>query len=388
MKQSIIDLATALVRIPSRAGIDPSERILDYLSDWLSQHSLTSIRLRGPAGTDVGLYVHLKSGVPGPAVCLNACIDTAPFGTGEAWRYAPTSGTIEDGRLFGRGAADSKMGVAIFSHLGVTIHETDGLQQGELYLVFDADEHTGKFQGIKRFLDVAPRPPDAVLIGYPGNNNLVVGSRGFLRAVITVFGLAAHSGSSARRGFNAIKKMAHLIEALHTRPLPEEPGPDFSFGPQINVTEVTGGEGFSLVPDRCCCKVDFRLTPNVNQQVAKEWIRSIVQGIDLDHPGPRPTRIAWEESWLAYRVPTDSPLVTQFLDAAQEVFGRAIPPRVSGPSNIGNYLASRGIPALSGFGVTYSNIHATDESAELESVMPVYETYRRVISRILHGPIN
>ena len=139
MKQSIIDLATALVRIPSQAGIDPSERILDYLGNWFSQHSLTSVRLRGPAGTDVGLYIHLKSGVPGPAICLNACMDTAPFGTVEAWRYAPTSGTIEEGRLFGRGAADSKMGVAIFSHLGVTIHETDGLQRGELYLVFDAD---------------------------------------------------------------------------------------------------------------------------------------------------------------------------------------------------------------------------------------------------------
>lgn len=94
--------------------------------------------------------------------------------------------------------------------------------------------------------------------------------------------------------------------------------------------------------------------------------------------------LGWLESWPAYRVSVDSPLVQQFLDAAQEVFGRAIPARVRGPSNIGNSLASRGIPALCGFGVTYDNQHAVDENAELETVMPVYETYHKVIDRLLN----
>lgn len=386
-RQSIVDLATALVRIPSRAGIDPSSQILDYMSDWLTRHGLAPVLLHGPDGAGVGLYVHLASGTPGPALCLNACIDTAPFGTEEAWQYPPTSGTIVDGRLFGRGAADSKMGVAIFSHLGAAIGQEDGLQRGELYLMFDADEHTGQFQGIKGFLDAAPRLPDAVLIGYPGNDSLIVGSRGFLRAEITVRGVGAHSGSSSRRGLNAIARMAYLIAALHDRPLPEEPDPYFHFGPQINVTEVSGGEGFSLVPDRSICKVDFRLTPGVDRQVAQAWIASVVRDADQAHPGPAPTEIDWQESWPAYRVPEDSPLVTHFLAAAQEVFGRAIQPRVSGPSNIGSYLASRGIPALSGFGVTYANIHAPDESAELASVMPVYDTYRKAAGQILRADV-
>jgi succinyl-diaminopimelate desuccinylase len=62
-------------------------------------------------------------------------------------------------------------------------------------------------------------------------------------------------------------------------------------------------------------------------------------------------------------------------------------PVVSGPSNIGNYLASKNIPALSGFGVSYSHIHATDESVEIETVTPVYEVYRRAIEKILRSEL-
>ena len=388
MKESIVELAAELVRIPSRAGVDPVERILDFLSDWLTEHRLEVKRLHGPTGAAVGLYLHVKSDRPGPALCLNACLDTAPFGDEARWRHPPASGTIEDGHLYGRGAADSKIAVAMFSHLAMAFQQTQSLPGGELTIIFDADEHTGDFQGIKSFLKIASRRPDGFLIGYPGNDKLIVGSRGFLRAAITVHGLASHSGSSSTPGFNAVLKMAQLIESLHNQPLPPEDDPAFSIGPKVTVTAVEGGEGFSLIPDLCRCNIDFRLTPNVDKDVATQWIESVVKLVDHDHPGPTPTRIEWKESWPAYRVPPESPLVKQFLDAAEEVFGRQIPPVVSGPSNIGNYLAAKGIPALSGFGVSYANLHGTDESIDLETVTPVYEVYRRAIEEILGSEVS
>jgi succinyl-diaminopimelate desuccinylase len=86
-------------------------------------------------------------------------------------------------------------------------------------------------------------------------------------------------------------------------------------------------------------------------------------------------------------VPVEYSLVKQFLDAAQGIFGRTIMPVVSGPSNIGNYLASKSIRALSGFGVSYSNIHATHESIEIATVTPVYEVYQRAVGKILRSEL-
>ena len=389
MTESIIELAAALVRIRSRAGLDPVGPIVEFLGGWLESRGLEPRRLRGPGGAEGGLYLHLESGAPGPALCLDACLDTAPFGDEETWRHPPTSGVVEGGRLYGRGAADSKIAVALFSHLAAELRASGGPPRGDLFVVFDADEHSGDFYGIKNFLEVAARPPEAVVIGYPGNEKLIIGSRGFLRAEVVVHGRAAHSGSSSARGLNAVRRAARLVELLSERPLPEEPDPDFHIGPQLTVTGIEGGEGFSLVPDLCRLRLDFRLTPHVDRAAASRWVESVVGEADEEaraaDAGARPTQVAWKESWPAYRVPPRHPLAAQFLEAAREVFGREVTAAVSGPSNIGNYLAARGIPALSGFGVTYADLHATDESVELESVGPVYEVYRRAVGRLLRA---
>lgn len=390
MPQNIIELASELIKIPSRGGIDPSENIIAYLCNWMDQRKIECQILQTQDGRKVGLFIHLQSGIQGPVLCLDACIDTASFGDERAWQHSPTSGVVEDGRLYGRGAADSKIAVSIFSHLAAKILERGGLKRGDLFIVFDAEEHSGEFTGIKRFLEVAPKTPEAVLIGYPGNHKLVIGSRGFLRCVLNVYGIAAHSGSKSVKGFNAIQKTARLIDAIYARGLPKETNLDFSFGPEVNVTEIQGGEGFSVIPDLCTCKVDMRLTPNFHQSIAAEWLESIVKGIDIIYPGKRETEITWLESWPAYNVSRESFLVTEFLKVAEAVFGRPVQPVVSGPSNIGNFLASKRIPALAGFGVTYANLHGTDEYLEVDSVAPVFETYFQVVERLAaaDSPLN
>lgn len=383
MKDQIVELASELIKIPSRAGIDSTAPILDYIKGWLTEQELPVKPLIDGISDEVGVSIHLGSGRDGPAICLNACIDTAPFGDESAWSASPTSGHVASNRLHGRGAADSKMGVAIFSNLAVEMIRRGDLTRGDLFIVFDADEHSGAFQGIKTFVKNTPRKPDAVMIGYPGNDALVVGSRGFLRATVTVFGKAAHSGSSSVKGFNAVEKMARLVSHFDDGKLPPETDRYFTFGPQANVTEIAGGQGFSIIPDRCTCKVDIRLTPNFNFEIAKKWVEEIVESIDEKDPGPRPSQIDWMESWPPYRVKSESFLVSEFLRIAGDVFQRPIHEKVSGPSNIGNYLASRGIPALSGFGVTYWNIHGIDECVDLETVLLAYETYYQVVRNLL-----
>ncbi|REG81121.1 M20 family metallopeptidase [Algoriphagus antarcticus] len=378
MREEIIKLTSELVKIPSRAGIDSVEKIQNYLEKWFEKREIAVIPLLDREDLKVGFYLHIHSDIPGPAICLNSCLDTAPFGDEGQWIYSPTSGIEKDEYLYGRGSADSKVAVSIFSHLADYFQKNKSLLAGDLFFVFDADEHTGNFQGIRSFLDQSPIKPDAVLIGYPGNDKLIIGSRGFLRAEITVYGASAHSGSSSKTGINAISEMAKIIQSIKEKSLPKENNTSFGMGPKVTITEVNGGDGYNLVPDRCSCKLDFRLTPNVNKEVAERWIESIIYNNRLVD-GIKPPQIKYRESWPAFHLPVESEFVQLFLEIAQRVFQKNIVPSVSGPSNIGNFLASRGIPALSGFGVSYDQIHATDERVHLETVMPVYEVYRQVI---------
>ncbi|MGH3972813.1 MAG: M20/M25/M40 family metallo-hydrolase, partial [Pseudonocardiaceae bacterium] len=118
---AVIELTRALVRIPSRAGIDPYDPIVELLSGWMSQHGLATSLLRDDTAAAVGLTTEIRGAYPGPRWVLDACLDSAPFGDETAWTHPPTSGVIKDGWLWGRGSADSKAAVAIFCHLATRL---------------------------------------------------------------------------------------------------------------------------------------------------------------------------------------------------------------------------------------------------------------------------
>ena len=71
----------------------------------------------------------------------------------------------------------------------------------------------------------------------------------------------------------------------------------------------------------------------------------------------------------------DDHLVQSFTQAAGAAFGRPFAADVCGPSNIGNLLAARGVPTVCAPGVSFGNMHAADEWADIASIGPVYAMY-------------
>jgi succinyl-diaminopimelate desuccinylase len=141
------------------------------------------------------------------------------------------------------------------------------------------------------------------------------------------------------------------------------------------VTAVHGGEGYSIVPDRCEVFVDVRLTPSFGADAARGLLERLVAAVDRRWPTGGPTEIRFEESWPPYRLPESSPVGVALLEAAAHHLGAPPQPKVAGPSNIGCYLASLGIEATAGFGVTYRGLHGVKARAKT-SASDVREKYR------------
>jgi succinyl-diaminopimelate desuccinylase len=378
--ESIVDLTRDLVRIPSRAERDDLDLIVVHLHGWLEEHGLP-VGVLTAGERKVGVIVTTNyDAVIERAVALNACLDTAGFGDEGLWAHDPTGAEIEDGWLYGRGAADSKVAAAMFAHLAVELAAQP--IAGRLHVLFDVDEHSGRFGGAKAFQRIAP-PLKGMMIGYPGNYGVVAGARGFWRANITTWGQGAHSGSTSAPRVNAVSKAARLVAALEEVELPDETDAAFPFGPSLTVTAVHGGEGYSQVPDRCDVKVDVRLTPTFGAEEAKALVMDVVA--KLDAGTQLPSGVGVEDSWPAYRLADDEPVVAALRRAGSHHLGRDVPAVTCGPSNIGNFMRAHGIPATCGFGVTYRNIHATDEAIELASIEPVYRAYRDAVLDLLAG---
>jgi succinyl-diaminopimelate desuccinylase len=374
---SLLELTRALVRTPSRAGEDDYEPILTLIASWLGDHGVVSTLVPGTDGRPVGVTGMLSGPTTRSAWLLNATADTAPFGDPAAWSHGPTSGDVRDGWMYGRGSADSKAGIAVFCHVLRTLAGESSAGDGAIAFLFDVEEHTGTFGGIRAFVERLETPLAGAFIGYPGMDRVVVGARGYLRLRIHVAGEMAHSGSSQPRGVNAVVRAARLALRLQSVSLVERTSPAFPLPPKLTVCEMQGGEGFSTVPDRCQIAVDVRLTPHFDRQAALALLGGELADFDRRDPAPRPTRLEPFDSWPAYRLDENAPAALALSRAAAAILGRPVPVQVVGPSNVGNYLASRGVPATSGFGARYRALHAADECIEVASLLPVYHVYLR-----------
>lgn len=382
---SVVELASELIRRPSRAGIDDYGPVLTVLEDWLAARELPHRRLHDAAGAPVGLLVEIPGGQPGPWWTLDACVDTAPYGDEAAWSFPPACGDVVDGWLRGRGAADSKLSASMFCHIAADLAPRAAGLTGGLAVLLDVDEHTGHFGGARAYLDDphAARPA-GVMIGYPGMDEVVVGGRGLWRAAVTVHAPSGHSGSS-RTVVGAISRAAHLVRLLDTAELPGvDEGSGFPLPPKLSVTAFHGGQGFSVTSDRVDINVDVRTTPGFDGHDAETLVRKAVAELDAELPVPVPTTVTPVSAWPPFRLTEDEQPAAALLAAAAGK-GLTVRAKTAGPSNIGNLLAGQGIAATAGFGVPYEGLHGIDERAHLAELPTVYAVYQRAVLRLLEG---
>ncbi|MBI1757794.1 MAG: peptidase dimerization domain-containing protein [Actinobacteria bacterium] len=235
-----------------------------------------------------------------------------------------------------------------------------------------------------------PASPLAVVCdvasGSPGPDTIVVGGRGLLRVKITVFGQADHSASRRGKVANAVVKASRLVDALRVDDLGEV-NDRFGLPPKLTVTSIRGGDpgSYSVVPDRCELEVDIRLTPSFDVDAAWSMLTSALAGLDRTSPAPRRSTVErTSDPWPPFQLDSDHPLPAALRAAA---LGSGFDPVmvVAGPSNIGNLLATHGIPATAGFGVRYRALHGTDESIDLATVAPVQATYHRALLSLLRS---
>ncbi len=379
--ESILRLLQELVRTPSRGGRDGYGPIIMLVRHWLDGQGVSSEVLMDEHGQPVGL--HARVGQGSPCFVLNATLDTASYGDEASWTHPPASGLIEGGWLHGRGSGDSKSAVAIFCHIASALHRRRPSGKGAVELLFDADEHTGRLGGMRAWLARRPEDVAGVFIGYPGDERIMIGSRGFWRARLRVHGEPGHSGAGRKKSVNALSKAALLVRELEESPLPQGLREDFPLPPKLTVTGLRGGGDFALVPDVATMEVDIRLTPVFEAAAAEALVREAVRRTDAARPVQRPTEVEVLPGWPAYVLSSESQLVRALQHAADEVRGAPTPLEIAGPSNTGNLLATHGIPATCGFGVHYRNLHAPNEAIHVSTLGPTYRVYLSALELLL-----
>ncbi|MCV7225255.1 M20 family metallopeptidase [Mycolicibacterium komossense] len=180
----------------------------------------------------------------------------------------PFDGRIEAGSVWGRGALDNKATLGVLLSLLESWHRQGLRPHPSLLVVGTVSEEAGGLAGATRFRRWVTERDIRIhqlLVAEPTDFHPVHGLRGLVLLSITTFGKSAHA-ATPHLGRNAIETMAPVIAAftaeqqrLHTL------GPMTALGAGcVSVTQVTGGTGSNVVPDRCSITVGRRLVVDEN----------------------------------------------------------------------------------------------------------------------------
>jgi acetylornithine deacetylase/succinyl-diaminopimelate desuccinylase-like protein len=214
----------AMIRIPSVSadGYDPGEvrRSAEFVAELLTSSGLDDVRLLEIDGAHPAVYGIKKGPEGAPTILLYAHHDVQPPGPAHQWETAPFEPFERDGRLYGRGSADDKAGIAM--HLG-SIRAFDNDLPVTIKVFIEGEEEIGSAHLVE-FLDTYSDllTTDAIIIGDAGNwrigvPGLTTSLRGLVDCTVTVRTMkyAVHSGSFGGTYPDAITALAKTLAKLH-----------------------------------------------------------------------------------------------------------------------------------------------------------------------------
>jgi acetylornithine deacetylase len=281
----------------------------------------------------------------------------------EGMVHAPFGAVERGGRLYGRGSADMKGGIAAMC-AGAYRAAQDGLA-GEIIVAAVADEEYESL-GTRALIAQGARA-DACVVTEPTRLAIMPAHRGFVWLEVEVTGRAAH-GSRWDIGVDAIRHAGLLLAELDrvdAEELPRRVHPLLGRG-SLHASLIEGGTGMSTYPDRCVLKLERRTIPGERAAAIVEEVERACAAVR----DRRPTFVAQVRLLVTQGpsdVSVDSPLV-QGLGAALRASGETVCVEGMSAWTDAALFNEAGIPAVCFGPGDISLAHAAEEYIPLDEI--------------------
>ena len=286
-------------------------------------------------------------------------IDVVPA---EGWNaFSPRS---EDGKIFGRGAADMK-GSIVALLLALELIKEEPLKY-DVSVMITTDEESGQSSQLRYLAQYLQPVSGTYFFNLDSNSRYVsITSLGAIQMDIKVKGKSAHSALS-HLGENAVENSILLINALmdlkkrvvkkeSTIPVHPETGIT-RMVPRLNINVIKGGLKSNIVPDECLISIDRRLIPEENIEQARKELLDTLSSVQ---------NVVWEiehEAFVPPIPPCEDPLVDELAVIVKEITGQGGKYGMMGSGGLPQIVAEWGGKEF-GLGVIRPecNIHGKEE---------------------------
>ena len=277
----IVRLLCDLIALPSvnpAFHADPAltgeQRVADHLADRARKAGLEVERQEVAPGRENLVVRMTPAGLPRRRIFLAPHLDTV----GEPNYSKQLTPSVSGGRVYGRGACDTKGSVAAYFQALVDLAGT-GLRPRNTEIVFIglADEENMQL-GSRHFARTGGRA-DLAIVGEPTRLEVVTAHKGDVWLQLRTVGKAAH-GASPHLGHNAVTDMARIVLALEVdyaaQLAKRTPHPLLGL-PTVNVGRIAGGRQPNIVPSDCVIAIDRRTIPGESEDAVRKEIAALLK---------------------------------------------------------------------------------------------------------------
>jgi len=372
----LVSLLADLVAIPS---VNPmgrgmsgahyrEEDVAACVAGYLRSHGVdTRVSEISPGRPNVTAFVDAGAE---KTLLLEAHTDTVQA---DSMTIPPFAPEIRNGRLYGRGACDTKGSLAAFLH-GLCSLLSAGVKLRYNIIVLAAADEEYQFRGALRAVSEGLKA-DFAIVGEPTGLRIVRAHKGVVRWRIVTRGVAAHS-AYPERGRNAIYAMARVLQRMesHGTALRGRVPHPLLGSPSLSVGVIEGGEAVNVVPDRCAAEVDRRTLPGESAGEVLGAASAALEGLS-----------GWEFepphlSVTGMDVPEESPVVQLLREAIQSSGREPVVESAQYATDAGIYNRA-GIPAVVFGPGDIAQAHTADEWIDLDSLHAAASVVRSLISR-------
>ncbi|MDA8218149.1 MAG: M20 family metallopeptidase [Dehalococcoidales bacterium] len=378
-----LGLTQALVRIPSENPIGKEAECARFVAEWFRRLGVTvTVDELAPGRPNV--IARLPGGSEPPLVYL-AHLDTVPAGQG--WSVDPFGGIVHDGRLYGRGAADMKSGVAAAMMAMKQIAESGIVPKRDFLVCATVDEEGASMLGAVDLVKRGLVGADALIVASePTSLDLVVAQKGVMWYRLETWGKMAHAGTP-HIGADALYGLAKAIVAIKEAFAALPYDHPILGRATVTVGQAAGGVKTNVVPDQAWAEIDTRLVPPLMPAAAESMIREVVEAAASSVPGVQGAVSVVTIDRPPVEASADSPLLPAFAEAFKEATAKEI--RQSGfpaYTDAAIIAAMTGNPNCVLFGPGHlEQAHTVDEFVPVEEIEVAAAVLGRTAA-ILLGP--
>ena len=371
-----IELTSELIQCKS---ITPkSEGSLDIIISYLEPLGFNCEKIDFGEGIEKVENLYARFGTMEPNIAFAGHVDVVPTGDINNWSINPFGGEVKEGKVWGRGAADMKSGIAAFiAAVSEFLKDNKNLKEfGSISFIITSDEEGKAINGTKKVVDWLKGKSEIIsgcIVGEPTNvtrmgDTLKIGRRGSFTGSLTVTGIQGHVGYPhlADNPINSLLKMLEPFSKIYL----DEGTKDFQPS-SIMITSIdVNNDASNVIPGEVKAKFNIRFNTLHSASSLKAMLEKQFSDVTSNY---KFDFFCNAEPFLT----NDDFLKTTLQKAIQKVVNINPEKSTSGGTSDARFI-SKICPVIE-FGLVGKTMHKIDENVEVNDIINLTKIYNQFL---------